>query len=104
MREHIESSIPLVTGIIVAEVCAKFGRDQKPPQMAVVALRSSASLLPIDFEVGYQTAQVYQQQRRIKPKFSMADAHIVAAARIHNARILTCDLDFSGISEAIIIK
>lgn len=106
VRAHLAkaNTFPITTGMIAAEICSKFVREQKPVETALTALRSTAVLVPIDFEVAHQTAHIYQQQRKKKPKFGIVDAHIVAAAKINNAKIITCDTDFLGIPEAIVIK
>ncbi len=106
VREHLAkaNTFPIITGMIAAEVCSKFAREQKPVDAALMALRSTAMLVPFDFEVAHRTAHIYLQQRKKKPKFGIVDAHIVATAKINNAKIITCDFDFAGLSEVIIIK
>lgn len=104
IRSQIEKNTIFVTGMIVTELCAKFLREEKPVEIAVDALRSNAILAQLDFELAYRTAQIYHQQRKQKPKFGIVDAQIVATARAHQAKILTCDTDFLGLPDAIVIK
>ncbi len=106
VRTHLakmKTFIP-ITGITVAEVCKRYLRQNQSPEFALNALRSLTILDPFDYELGEATAQIVIQQRKSHTKFSTADAHIVALARKHKAKILTCDYDFIGIPEAIIIK
>lgn len=104
VRDYFAHSYPLVTGMIAAELFSVFVRKEKPVEIAVNAVRTTAELVPINFEVAHRTAHIYQHQRKKKPKFGIIDAHIVAAAKINGARIVTCDTDFLGIPEAIVIK
>lgn len=104
ISEYVRESMLLITGMIATEICSKFMREQKPVEAVVMALRSLAALVPIDFEVAYQAAHIYNHQRKRKPKFGIVDAHIVAVAKINNAKVLTCDSDFLGLDEAIVVR
>jgi predicted nucleic acid-binding protein len=106
VREHLVKSneFPLMTGMIAAEICSKFVREQQPVDAVLTTLRTSAMPVPFDLEVAHRAAHVYSEQRRKKQKFGIVDAHIVAAARLNGAKIVTCDTDFLGIPEAIVIK
>jgi len=104
VRDHLARAVPLVTGMIAAELFSNFIRKEKPLEIAVNALRNGSTLVPIDLETAHQAAHIYNHQRKKKPKFGIIDAHIVAAAKINGAKILTCNTDFLGLPEAIVIK
>lgn len=104
VRDYLMRGIPLTTGMIASELFSNFIRKQKPLEIAVGTLRSMATMMVIDLEMAHQTAHIYNQQRKEKPKFGIVDAHLLAAAKMNGAKVLTCDLDFLGMSEAIVIK
>ena len=106
VRERIVSagSFALTTGLIAAELASKLVREGKPAEEAITALRSITVLVPFNFPVAQETAKIYLQQRKVKPKFGIVDAHVVAAAKLNGAKVITCDNDFAGLSEAIVIK
>lgn len=93
-----------ISGVTVAEVCKRYIRDGMSTEMALTALKAMTTLVQVDYALGLETAQIAVQQRKRNLKFSTADAHMVALARKHHAKIITCDTDFLGIPEAIVIK
>jgi predicted nucleic acid-binding protein len=106
VREMLVSagSFALTTGMVAAELASKFLREGKPADEIMIALRAISVLVAFDYDAAYKTAGIYVRQRKSKPKFGIVDAHIVAAAILNDAKIITCDTDFSGIQEAVVIK
>ena len=106
VREWIErpDTALLTTGLIIAEVIAKLLKEKKDAGQAFGALQALARIVPFDAQLGREAAEVYARHRKAKGKFGLADAHVVAAARLHGAKVLTCDNDFAGISEAIVLR
>ncbi len=91
------------TGMIVAEVIAKHLKEGLQTENAMQALRAIPFLVTFESKIGEETAKIYVQQRKVKQKFGLVDAHVVATARAVNAQIITCDLDFSGLSDVKLI-
>jgi predicted nucleic acid-binding protein len=56
-------------------------------------------VIPITTEIAKQTARLQQTH-----KFSLADAFIMTTARIHDAKILTCDADFKKEPDVIYLS
>ena len=106
IRRHIAQADDFspITGVTVAEVCKRYLREGRSADMALTALKAMTTLVPLDYELGLETARIVVQHRKRSPKFSTADAHMVALARRRHAKIITCDTDFIGVPEAIIIK
>ena len=102
VRELISSAAIYTTVFIAAEVFAKYAKENKNVQDAVIAL-STAALVSLNLEDAALTAQPYVSQRSLHEKFGMADAHVVAIAKKIGATILTCDNDFKDIPEATVI-
>ena len=105
IRERIqgEKNI-LITGVIITEVLVKHLKAGLPTEQVVTALSSLSRMLPFDIRLSQETAKVYVEQRKKQGKFGLADAHIVALARLNAAKVLTFDTDFTGIPEAIILR
>ncbi|MBI4017087.1 MAG: PIN domain-containing protein [Candidatus Aenigmarchaeota archaeon] len=104
IREIIDEGVSIfITGLIVAEVSTKFLKDALPAEDAISAMKSLAILVPFDFQLGHDAAKICVHERKTKPKFGIADAHVVAAARIIRAKVITCDSDFRGLQEAMIL-
>ncbi len=93
-----------LTGLTATEVFVKSLREAQAVAQVQLALQSLAAVLPFDLLLAESSAQVYLDQRKRKPKFGLADAHVVAAARLHGAKVLTCDNDFAGVPEAVVLR
>lgn len=94
----------LTTGLIAAELMAKYIKENKPEQDAFEALRALAIMIPFDMVLGANAARLYVMHRKTRKKFGLADAHILAAAQTHKARIITCDTDFMDIQNVTVIR
>lgn len=105
IKEYItkQNTLIYITGLIVAEVCTKFLKDAISPNDAVIAMEHLTGLIQFDYHLGMEAAEIFISQRKTKSKFGIADAHILAAARLTGAKVLTCDFDFHGIRDAIVI-
>lgn len=97
-------SFPLITGVIATEVISKFLRSGHSGEEIAKALGAMAMFVPHGISLAQKTAEVYSKQRKTKPKFGMADANVLATALMNDAKIITCDTDFLGIPEAVVIK
>ncbi len=94
----------LITGLIVAEVATLYLKQGTSSSGPIEVLKSLARLMPFGIEAGKRTAEIYVHFRKSKPKFGIADAHIVALAEMHNAKLITCDFEFSGLPNVKIIQ
>ena len=92
------------TGMITAEVITKHLKEGQPIDNSLAALRAISFLVHVDLQVGERTAQVYIQQRKKKPRFGLVDAHVYAAGRAVDATVVTCNFDFSGLSNTMTIQ
>ena len=97
------NNIFLTTGLIIAEIAAKHMKEQRDCEQQLSAIQALSSIVPFDAQLGKETAEIYVAHRKTKNKFGLVDAHVVAAARLNNAKVLACDHDFNGIPEAIVI-
>jgi PIN domain nuclease of toxin-antitoxin system len=106
VREFLakSDSFPLITGVIATEVMTKFLRSGRSAEEIATALGAVAMFVPYGMSLAQKTAEVYVKQRKSKPKFGVADASVLAAAILNKAKIITCDTDFSGIPEAVLIR
>ena len=106
VRKHLahQDIRVFTTGPIVTEVISKFLREGQPIGEVVEALHTLAVVIHFDLDLAKSTAEIYVRQRRIKSKFGLIDAHIVAAARLVQGKVLTCDQDFVEFKEALVLK
>ncbi len=106
IRDELTKPLTMVhtTGMIVAEVITKRLKEGKPTDTALLAMKSIGIIVPMDFSIGEQTAHIYVQQRARQKKFGLVDAHVVAVAKAVGAKVITCDLDFSGLPNVLIVQ
>jgi len=90
-------AIILVNGLILAECCSFARRSGVDPQKiasAILALSVWSEISPAAAELA---AECYVNQRKLRPKFGLSDALMLAFARDAGARLITCDKDFHGL-------
>jgi len=104
VRALLSKAQLFTTGVIAAEISIHFIRKGLSAGDAITAMKSQARIFEFDYTLGERTAETYVKRRKTHPKFGLADAHVLAAARLHKAKVITCDHDFSGLPETILIK
>jgi predicted nucleic acid-binding protein len=93
-----------ITGLVVSEVISYCLRQGKSAELAQEILRNLTTLLPYDYILGEKTARLLVLFRKTRQKFCLADAHILAAARSCGSKVITCDNDFTGIENVMMIR
>ena len=90
----------LVSAIEVYEVYKVIRRDLSEERAieAVSALRR-ATIVPVDASLALEAADV-----SLERGLAMADAIVYATARRHGAKLLTADVNFEGLPEAILVR
>jgi predicted nucleic acid-binding protein len=86
--------------IVVYEVYkhSKRLRGEESAIDAVAAMRKT-NIIPLTEEVALIAADL-----SLEHKLAMADAIVLATARLHDAQVVTSDADFSGVPGAIYIR
>ncbi len=89
-----------MSAIAVYEVYKVIRRDLSEERAleAVSALRR-ATIVPVDEALALEAADV-----ALSRGLAMADAIVYATARRHGATVLTGDVDFDGLPDAIVIR
>ncbi len=104
IKEILEEDNELITlPITFAEIISYFVRVKIDINIATNNIKALSKLIN-DSEFAQSAGEIHANIKSKNQKFSLADAFIVASAKKLNANILTCDNDFRGIKEAIIIN
>jgi uncharacterized protein len=90
--------------LTVAEVVSKVARKNQNAQTAYDILLSNAQIVTIDEELSMQAGLIHCEMRKTQKDFGLADAYILALAKMLKAKILTSDAHFENVKEAIMIK
>ncbi len=73
-------------------------RDEETADDYIKTLKSHTKVLNVDEEIATEGARV-----RLKHKLGAVDSLLLATARVHGLKILTGDMHFEGMDEAVMI-
>jgi len=90
--------------VTVAEVISKTAREGGNLETAYDIITSNSQVINIDEEISKETGVLHSEMRKTKRDFGLADAYVLAIARRIKSKVLTGDLHFKGVREAILIK
>jgi predicted nucleic acid-binding protein len=90
--------------VIVAEVVSKTAREGRDFEAAYDILLSNSQVVNVDEEVSKEAGVLHSEMRKTKRYFGLADAYVLAIARRIKSKVLTGDLHFKGVKEAILIQ
>ncbi len=88
--------------ITVAEVISKVAREKRDVNEAYSILSSNSQIVNIDKELSLHA--IHCEMRKTLKDFGLADAYVLAATRRLNAKVLTGDLHFKNIKDAVMLK
>ena len=89
--------------VTVAEIVSKFIRMNKDPNIALKAIRTLSKIINIDVDLSDSTGRVHAEMKRKIKDFGLSDAYILVVARKLNAKILTGDIHFKNLKEAVFL-
>jgi predicted nucleic acid-binding protein len=90
--------------VTVAEVVSKTAREGRDFETAYDILLSNSQIVNVDEETSKEAGVLHCEMRKTIKDFGLADAYVLAVARTVNAKILTGDLHFRGVKEAVLIE
>jgi predicted nucleic acid-binding protein len=98
-----ENTETFTCAVTLAEVISKIAREQLDTEYAYAIVTSNSEIVDADDQLSKQTGILHAQIRKTKKDFGLADAYVLATARLLNARILAGDPHFKNIKEAIMM-
>jgi len=90
--------------ISVAEIISKEKRRKKDPEIAWSAITNLTNIMRADELDCKAVGFLHAEMRNKNKNFGLADSFVLHAARKIGGRVLTGDLDFKGIEEAILLR
>jgi uncharacterized protein with PIN domain len=93
-----------VSTMTVYEVAAVLGREGNDVESVVRNVLARAITIHVSSEIAGNAAQFYKVARVKKPKISGGDAIAFVTADDFGLPLITCDNDFQGIKNAIVIR
>ena len=102
--ENTENKI-YTSSVTYAEVISKFIRTQKDPLVANDAIHALSKITSPNAQIAFLAAKIHAENRERKPDFGLADAFVIATAKILLTKIITGDLKhFSDVPNTILLK
>ena len=89
--------------VTVAEVVSKTARERRNFEAAYDILISNSQVVNADEEVSREAGVLHSEMRKTKRNFGLADTYVLAVARRMKSKVLTGDIHFEGVGEAILI-
>jgi len=90
--------------LTIAEVASKAARKGKDVKIAYDVLTSNSKIIDADEELSLRVGLLHFEMRKTVKDFGLADAYILATAGKLKAKILTGDIHFKNMKEAVLIK
>lgn len=88
----------------IYEVCSVLGREGKDVETVLRTLLDRATTIHVSSEIAGNAAQLYKVARTKKPKFSGGDAIAFVTADDFGLPLITCDNDFQGMKNAVVVR
>jgi len=89
--------------VTIAEVVSRIARERRNFEAAYDILISNSQVVNVDEELSREAGVLHSEMRKTKGDFGLADAYVLAVASKMRSKVLTGDLHFKAIKEAILI-
>jgi predicted nucleic acid-binding protein len=99
-----ESSEIYTCAVTIAEVISKVARENRDVKVAYDILLSNSQVINVDEELSKEAGLLHADMRKTEKDFGLADAYVLATALRLKSKVLTGDLHFKSVKEAILIK
>ena len=99
-----DSSEVYTCAITLAEVISKVAREGRDVEAAYTMLLSNSQVINVNEELSKHAGLLHCEMRRSLKDFGLADAYVLATARKLKAKVLTGDMHFKGVKEAVLMR
>jgi predicted nucleic acid-binding protein len=90
--------------ITLAEVISKVAQEGRNVQEAYAMLFTNSQIVNANEELSLQAGILHCEMRKTQKDFGLADAYVWATARRLNSKILTGDMHFKNVKNAVLTK
>src|SRR4030065_404427 len=90
--------------VTVAEVVSKVAREGREPTVAYDILVNNSQIIDADEELSKEAGLLHAEMRKKEKDFGLADAYVLATSKKLKSKVLTGDLHFKNVKEAVLIK
>lgn len=105
VTEILENNDDIFTcAATLGEVVRKVACMGKDAKVAYDVLLSNSQIVVVDEELSFQAGLLHCEMRKTAKDFGLADAYVLATAKRLKSKILTGDVHFKLLKEAIMIE
>lgn len=90
--------------VTLGEVVSKVASEGRDVEAAYTMLLSNSQVVNVDEELSKQAGMLHCEMRKTLKDFGLADAYVLATAKKLKAKVLTGNLHFKGVKEAVLIR
>lgn len=90
--------------VTIAEIISITKRENREFNSVYNSILALSRVYDINSEVAKEAGLLHSEIKSKNKKFSLGDAFVLITAKKLNAKVLTCDEDFRGVKEAVIMK
>jgi predicted nucleic acid-binding protein len=90
--------------VTIAEVISKVARKAKDVKVAYDVILGNSQIVNIDEELSLQAGLLHYEMRKTLKDFGLADAYVLATAKRLKSKILTGDMHFKNVKDAVLIE
>jgi PIN domain nuclease of toxin-antitoxin system len=90
--------------VTIAEVISKVARKAKDVKVAYDVILGNSQIVNIDEELSLQAGLLHYETRKTLKDFGLADAYVLATAKRLKSKILTGDMHFKNVKDAVLIE
>ena len=99
-----DSSEVYTCAVTLAEVVSKVAREGRDVEVAYSLLLTNSQIVDADEELSKYAGLIHGEMRQKERDFGLGDAFVLATARKLKSKVLTGDLHFKNVKEAVLIK
>ncbi len=90
--------------VTLAELVSKVAREGKDAEVAYSLLLSNSQIIDADEELSKNAGLLHSEMRKKEKGFGLADSYVLATATKMKSKILTGNLHFKNVANAILLK
>lgn len=104
VRPYVEGDSAATSTLTLAELKEKYLREKWASfdeDMNFIIARTAAT--PVDRQIAVLAGEINHRQKKTKSDWGMADSIVLATAKAVSAKVVTGDLHFDGLPDAVLI-
>ncbi len=90
--------------VSLSEVVSVSARRGRPTDDKVAVIRSQSRVMAPSYDDAVEVGHLHAVTKKQSPNFSLSDAFVLQLAKKLGAKVLTGDLDFQGVKDAVLVK